>query len=93
MLIIKHFTKIQHPEAKVKYFAIYLLQKRQLFSSIIHFAFLIIHSSGGTYSPIFVMLALCPKYTSPVSPLRCFATITIPSPSEGYLLLRSVGIP
>lgn len=33
MPIIKHFTKIQHPEAKVKCFAIYFLTKRQLFSS------------------------------------------------------------
>ncbi len=36
MPIIKHFTKIQHSEAKVKYFAIYFFTKRQLFSSPIN---------------------------------------------------------
>lgn len=58
-----------------------------------HFAFLISHSVGGTYSPSFVMLGLCAKYTSPVSPLRCFATITTPRCSDGYLLTGSVLMP
>ena len=32
MPIIKHFTKIQHPKAEVKFFAIYLSQNNNYFS-------------------------------------------------------------